>query len=106
MTADHKKWLETQRPELVQNMDPTEVINQLRSQELLTPREADDITRAGGTDAQNEKLLDCLHRKPDSAYGKFCDALRVTGQKHLDQLLRFDVLTLSVIFLLTSGNTC
>ena len=95
MTADHKKQLEIQRTQLVQNMKPKEVINMLRSHELLTPRDADDITHAKGTDVQNEELLDCLRRKPDSAYGKFCDALRATGQTHLEQLLRCDVLTVS-----------
>ena len=95
MTANHKEQLQIQRPKLIQNMNPTEVINELLSHQLLTPREADDITRAGGTDAQNEKLLDCLHRKPDCAYGKFCDALRATKQEHLEQLLRCDVLTVS-----------
>ena len=32
MTEDHKKQLEDHRPEFVQNMNPTEVINQLRGQ--------------------------------------------------------------------------
>ena len=88
MTEDHKKQLDTQRPELVRNMNPTEVINELRSHEVLTPRDADEISHAGGTDAQNEKLLDYLLRKPDHAYGTFCDALQVTGQKALGAVVK------------------
>ena len=95
MTDDHKKQLEIHRRELKQNMQPPEVIDELRSREVLTPREAEEITRAGGIDAQNAKLLDYLLRKPDSSYGQFCDALRMTGQKHLEQLLRCDFLTVS-----------
>ena len=88
MTEDHKKQLDIHRPELVRNMNPTEVINELRGHEVLTPRDAKEIVRTGVPDAQNEELLDCLLRKPDSAYGKFCDALRMTGQEHLEQLLK------------------
>ena len=93
MTEDHRKKLEKYRPELVRNMNPTEVIDELLSHEVLTPRAADEISRAGGIDAQNGKLMDYLLRKPDSAYEKFCDALQNTGQSHVKTLLRYDVLT-------------
>ena len=55
MTTDHKKQLETHRPTLVQNMNPKEVINELRSHQVLTLRDADEISHAGVRDAQNEK---------------------------------------------------
>ena len=95
MTEDHKQRLEINRYELVQNMIPTEVIDILRGRGVLKPGEADDITRAGGMNDQNAKLLDYLLRKPDRAYGIFCDALQATEQKHVERLLRCDVLTVS-----------
>ena len=95
VTEDYKEQLETHRPEIVQNMNLTEVISGLRRHKIFTPTDTDQISRAGGTDAQNERLLDYLLRKLDRAYGKLCDALWVTGQMHLEQLLRCDVLTVS-----------
>ena len=91
MTTDHKEQLETHRPALVQNMNPEEVINELRSHQVLTVRDADEISRAGVRDAQNEKLLDCLLRKPDTAFEIFRDALQRTGQIHLEELLAWEV---------------
>ena len=86
MTENHREKLETKRPEFVQNMNPREVIDQLRSHEVLTPGNADEISRAGGIDAQNEIFLHCLPRKPDSTYETFCDALQKTGQRHVKEL--------------------
>ena len=90
MTENHKKKLEAKRLKLVQNMKPTEVIDLLRSHEVLTPGDASEIIDAGGFDAQNRKLLDYLLRKPDSAYEKFCDALKETSQNHVKELLEYD----------------
>ena len=88
MTTSHRMQLETHRPALVQNMNPEEVIDQLRSHQVLTVREAEQVSHAGGTAGQNEKLLDCLLRKPDTAFEIFREALRQTGQRHLERLLR------------------
>ena len=105
MTDNHRNQLEIHRPELIRSMNPTEVIDELRSRQVLTPRDAEEITGAGGSSAQNAKLLDYLRRKPDCAYGKFCAALRTTGQKHLEKLLRCDVLTVSDLQLFSYQNT-
>ena len=95
MTDNHRNQLEIRRSELIRSMNPTEVIDELRSCQVLTPREAEEITGAGGIHAQNAKLLNYLPLKADSAYGKFCVALRMTGQKHLEKLLRCDAFTVS-----------
>ena len=71
MTEYHMGQLAYHRVNLVQNMMATEVINILQGQKVLTPTEADHIRQASGNDAQNEALLDCLLRKPDSAFEKF-----------------------------------
>ena len=64
-------------------MNPKAVINELRSHQFLTVRDADEVSHAGVRHAQNEKLLDCLLQKPDTAFEIFRDALRLTGQNHL-----------------------
>ena len=87
MTKDHKKQLEKCRTALVQNMNPKEVINELRGHQVLTVREAKEISLAGVSDAQNEQLLDCLIRKPDTAFEIFRGALRATEQDSLANLL-------------------
>ena len=87
MTTDRKKELETHRSALFENMNPKAVINRLCSHQVLTVREAEKISRAGGTVDQSEKLLDCLLRKPDTAFEIFHYARRRTGQfMHLEQL--------------------
>ena len=81
MTTDRKKQLETHRSALFENMNPKAVINRLCSHQFLTVREA-EISRAGGTADQSEKLLDCLLGKPDTAFEIVRDARRRTGPIH------------------------
>ena len=88
MSGDNKRRLERHRPELVENLIPAEVINHLRADEVLTPREADGISRAGGVYAQNEALLNTLLRKPNGVFDIFLQSMKNTGQQHLAQLLR------------------
>ena len=87
MTTGHKKQLETHRSALVENMNPKAVINRLCSHQVLTVREAEEISQAGGTADQNETLLRCLLRKPDTSFEIFRDALRQTGHSVLEQQL-------------------
>ena len=96
MKTDHEEQLETHRSALVQNMNPEEVIDELRSHQVLTARDEDEIPHAKVKDAQNAKLLDYLLRKPDTAFEIFRGALRRTGQSHLARLLGWEVvLTIS-----------
>ena len=87
MTDDHQKRLTEHRVNLLQRMDPTEVVNHLREKEVLTSMQTDNIRHAGGYYNQNVLLLDYLHKKHDYAFGEFHNALRETGQKHLSELL-------------------
>ena len=59
------------RSALVENMNLRAVINRLCRDRVLTVREVEEIARAGGTADQNENLLDCLLRKPDTAFEIF-----------------------------------
>ena len=88
MTDYHKDQLTCHRVTLVQNMIAMEVINALHVRKVLTAREADQICNASGLYAQNEALLDCLIRKPDSAFEEFRNALVETQQGHVARLLR------------------
>ena len=81
MTRHRKKQLETHRSALVENMNLKAVINRLCSHQVLTVREAEQTSRGGGTADQNEKLLDCLLRKPDTAF-EYCGM-------HFDKLEMF-----------------
>ena len=67
MTPDQKEQLQTGPSALVENMNPKAVINRLCSYQVLTLREAEEVSSAGRTSDQKEKLLDCLRRKPDTA---------------------------------------
>ena len=88
MTEHHKRQLERHRATLVQNMNPREVIVDLRSQGILTDSDAQNINCAGGMNAQNEVLLDLLLRKPDQAFEDFRDALMMSKQRHLARQLK------------------
>ena len=74
-------------------MYPKALINRLCSYQGLTVREAEQISHAGGTTGQSEKLLDCLLQKSGTAFEIFRDALRRTGQIYLEQLLGCEVYT-------------
>ena len=55
--------------------------------------EAEEMSRSAGMADQNEKLLDCLLRKPDIAFEILGDALRRTRHFFLEQLLACEVYT-------------
>ena len=87
MTEYHRHQLISHRVILVQDMIATDVIIILQERRVLTPIEADRIRQVRLFHRQNEVLLDCLDRKPDSAFDEFCGALLESGQLHLARQL-------------------
>ena len=87
MTDEHKQLLSDNRKELVGNMIPDDVLNELVSKKVLSNNEVMSIKKKGIINAMNEHLLDFLGYKPDRAFKEFVNALRGTNQRHVANLL-------------------
>lgn len=87
MTDVHKDAINRCYKNLVENMRVDAVVNHLRSELLLTPRDAEEITEERGISKRIEQLLNILLRKPDVAFYKLVKALHSNRQKQLANLL-------------------
>lgn len=87
MSKDHKQVLREFRDQLVDNMYPDDILNQLQSHKILTHRDAARIKDKGSAEAMNESLLDTLMRKPDRAFAEFINALRESDQNHVANII-------------------
>ena len=81
MTKEHKQLLGDNRKQLVENMIPEEVLNQLVSREVLSSRDVACVNKEkGDINVMNECMLDILVRKPYYAFEEFVNTLYSTGQ--------------------------
>lgn len=87
MTKENKERIRSQRGDLVDNMIPEGLLTPLQTKGVLDQRDVDKIQTENTEDGKNEKILDIIKRKPNSAYLKFIDALNETGQSHVAGLL-------------------
>lgn len=87
MSKDHKQVLREFRDQLVDNMYPDDILNQLQSHKILTHRDSTRIKDKGSAEAMNESLLDTLMRKPDRAFAEFINALRESDQNHVANII-------------------
>lgn len=77
------------RPQLVDEIDCTELLNILISRNVLTRRQVKSIECIADPFKRTEAVIDALHRRPDEDFDVFCDALIATKQKHIvDDYLR------------------
>ncbi|KAM8924705.1 caspase-2 [Pelodytes ibericus] len=83
MEASHRQALLKLRVYLLEEMDPLELLEHLRSEEILTDAMYQKITVSQGSYLQNRALLNELPRRGPRAFVIFCNALRATGQGHL-----------------------
>lgn len=88
MTKAHKDRLLAKRHQLVENVMPDDVINQLVSSRVLTSRDKDRIESKTNRMSKVETLLDIIGVKSDGAFKEFTEALNATRQKHMAKLLK------------------
>jgi len=86
MTQKHKKKLNANRKNLVDNILIDNISNDLLQNQILTNRDLQHIKAEVGS-GKNEKLLDILEKKSDDKYFKFVQVLNANGHEHLAELL-------------------
>uniref|UniRef100_A0A8C5R7U2 Caspase-2 n=1 Tax=Leptobrachium leishanense TaxID=445787 RepID=A0A8C5R7U2_9ANUR len=87
MEDSHRKTLVKHRLFLLNEMLPDEVLEHLRSENILTQLMYDKIKAKRVTFDQNSTLLDLLPKRGPKAFSLFCRALRATEQEHLAERL-------------------
>ena len=89
MTNEHLRLLRINRAELVDLMEPADVINKLVSRGALPEKRIlEEINSKVIRQEKVECLLDKLVNRPDSAFEDLVVALESTNQHHLSGLLR------------------
>ena len=88
MTDAHIQLLSSKRKELVSNMQPADVLNELESCGALPDKRIIAEIKAGKVrEEQVECLLDKLATRPDWVFDALVRALLSTNQPHLSNLL-------------------
>ena len=92
MEKKHRDILRRKRVQLVDDLEPKQLLNYLLQEEALTDNDAETIKVEPTRSSQAEKLLDILPRRGPKAFGVFCDALESSvGQRHLVLLLKGNI---------------
>ena len=87
MSEYHCEVLQANLVKLIDSGRPTGLLDFLFSLDTLPRVEYDDIRGKDGDRVKMRELIMCLMCKPKKDYKNFCEALRVTKQKHLLKLL-------------------
>jgi len=87
MTIEHKRKIRANLVNLVPNMTMENIMIYLLRDEIVSSQERVEILAEIGENQATKFLVDILPRKADSAYKKFTDVLRETGNHQIANLL-------------------
>uniref|UniRef100_A0A914VQF7 CARD domain-containing protein n=1 Tax=Plectus sambesii TaxID=2011161 RepID=A0A914VQF7_9BILA len=88
MDHKHSTLLNTHRVELVKDMQPDKVVDELIASGILLDHHANEILKKSNAEERNRELLRILKDRGEHAFGKFVEALRKTCQTSLWELLQ------------------
>ncbi len=87
MTEYHRKRLRDCRTDLVKDMDPDPILDELISKGKIQPPDENRVKAKATREEQVRELLGIIPRKGDDCFGKLCDALRKNKQESLADTL-------------------
>lgn len=89
MIQKHRDILRHVRADLAKDMDPQEVLLQMSTNLVFSPRDEEEIMAKEGRTRQCETLLDILPRRGAEAFSSFVNALKSSRfQLHLATIIR------------------
>ena len=83
MTPEHTAFLSNNSANLIANMNPDSIINQLLQKNVLNRTDCELVSSQCSMQNKAACLLKILERKPDRVCEEFMKALSKTGQVHL-----------------------
>ena len=98
MDDKHRDLLRTHRVYLLENLQPKSMIDHLVEKKLLSDDELDEIRAEKKTKEQIRLIIDKLPRKGPTAFDKFIEVLKVTGQEYVATKLCGDLVKQGRLF--------
>lgn len=92
MLKEHEEVLKKNRIILAKQLVPTELLQYLLTEDIITEEMLEIIQCKSGNFSQNVELLKLLPKRGPDAFDIFCAALKETKQEHLEKLLRRRIL--------------
>jgi len=86
-SPQHPEILRKCYAELVDKMDPDELLNELFANRVISAREKENVRVEKTYYDRNEYLIKILMRKSEKDFGKFVELLHKVGQSHIADML-------------------